>query len=529
MHLRNAWGLTAQLIIGCILFGHSSILRGGPEHDHESKNKKNAQTKPETTFPIEIGKALPRASNSGSGNRPSSGCNVNPSALAAFANGESYEFATMVQFLANPNCQGHSRDIAQAALQEGIKFSASGPFRLDNYAASVLKGDGDSLKRTEIILAKSVPEILRADPMTTQELYPLLGQFAILSPEAARATLATMIRQELSNSDKLLREANNITSNTIARDLASTLMKFGANEPRIASQLAESVEDLALMSQADSLAQYFRALARATSLESSLASTFNLSASALNRGVQKNDPLYFLKDKLAMTKTVFEAIQAAVRGKQVLEAGASELNEALGVLLNGSSLQKTALKNFWKESIQILSESNQQTALAQAVAFSLTPKMILLPTEELGRLLIAARNYPEIASSIQANFLVAWQKTWRDLQAKKIKIGLFNTMKQKYFEPLVVEILTLEPYLIDNYWLGVVTARGLVKDNEVEKRFPKLVLASLERREKATQIADPSPSLEPLMASMTENFAVLWSLSQIHVPTLLQWVDRYEE
>lgn len=517
-----------QVVLACILIGHGSVAFAGADHDNDLPGKKpSAGT--EAPPPGPGPKAGPRTSAPAGSGRPTEGCPVSPGTLAAFANGESYEFASMVTYLANPVCASNSRQLAQSAIREGINFNSEPPFRLDNFANSVAKGDSDSLKRTDVVLGNSVPGLLRMNPMTSQDLLPLLGQFAVLSPRAAKTTLATIIRQELYSGDNLIQSAQGAGADAAARDLASTLVKLGAYEPTIASELAESIEDMALMSQADSLAQIFRALSAAASVDASLVPTFNLSASAINRGVQKGKDLFVPQDKDAMTKTVFTGIQAALKGKEALEAGATELNEALSALLNGSPLQATALKKFWKEAVRILSSTTAQTALAEAVAFSLNPQMIFLLPEDMGRLLTAAKNYPEIAGSIQANFLAAWKKLWLNLHDGKVKVVTFNRMKTKYFEPLVAEILELDPYLIDSYWLREVSRRGLVQDSDVEKTFPRLVLAHLERREKASRASAADGGIEPTVASMTESFAVLWSLSQVHVPALMKWVKKYEE
>lgn len=515
-----------QAFLACILIGHGTAGFAGEDHDHDLPGKKAPAAGSPAPPPASAPKLGPRTS-APTAERPTEGCPVSPGSLAAFANGEAYEFSSMVTYLANPLCAANSRQLAQSAIREGISFNTSGPFRMDNFAASVTKGDADSLKRTDIVLGNSVPALLRMNPMTSQDLLPLLGQFAVLSPRAARSTLANIIQQELYSGDNLIQASPG--SDVAARDLASTLMKLGAYEPSIASELAESIEDMALMSQADSLAQMFRALSAAATVEASLVPTFNLSASAINRGVQRGKNLFVASDKAAMTKTVFTGIQAALKGKDALEAGATELNEALAALLNGAPLQVTTLKKFWKEAVRILAATSTQTALAEAVAFSLNPQMIFLLPEDMGRLLTAAKNYPEIAGSIQANFLSAWKKLWVDLHDGKVKVLTFNRMKSKYFEPLVAEILELDPYLIDSFWLREVTRRGLVQDADVEKRFPRLVLAYLERRDKASRATASDGGLEPTMASMTENFAVLWSLSQVHVPALLKWVKKYEE
>src|SRR5690606_24319946 len=111
---------------------------------------------------------------------------------------------------------------------------------------------------------------------------------------------------------------------------------------------------------------------------------------------------------------------------------------------------------------------------------------------------------PTLAMAIQSNFLRAWKRVWADLHDGRIKIKLFNRLREKYFEPLTAELLDLDPYLIDPQWLGEVTRRGLVQDEDVEKRFPRFVLAYLDRCDKASRTAAVEPGAEPLLASMAE-------------------------
>ena len=79
-----------------------------------------------------------------------------------------------------------------------------------------------------------------------------------------------------------------------------------------------------------------------------------------------------------MLLAVFEAVKSAIFSSVSLEPGTAEFNEALDLLLRGYPLNATKLKNMWKEAIRMLSISNTQTALAHAVALSLTPEFIFL-------------------------------------------------------------------------------------------------------------------------------------------------------
>lgn len=515
----------------CILTVHTGLLAAGDDHDHPPGGKPSTgapEAKPPTTSqPPLADRARDNAPDSPA-SRGYEGCPASPNALGSFANGEGYDFPALLGYFTNPACQPVQRQVAAAAIQGGVNFSAAPPFRLDIYKGAVLKNDLESARRTEMLLARTMPEVLRQNPLGSTELLPILGQLALLSPKAGKSALATLIEQELYAGDQMLRAGGARSAEAVASDLARTLVRLGAAESGIAAEVAESIEEKALLTQADSLGKIFRALGAAATVEASLVPTFNLTAGALNRGVQRGKDILVPSDRNAMTSTVFNAIQVALAGNEAFEAGATELNDAMSALMRGSSLQLSSLKKLWKQVVRALAGSTSQTALAQAVALSLTPQLIFLMPEDMSRLLQAARNYPEIAGSIQTNFLLAWSKMWTDLHDNRIRVRTFNKMKDKYFEPLVVEILELDPYLIDTYWLKEVYRRGLVQDGEVEKRFPRLVLAHLERRDKAGR-ASGEPGLEPTLSTMAENFAVLWALSNVHVPALMRWVRKYDQ
>ena len=102
-------------------------------------------------------------------------------------------------------------------------------------------------------------------------------------------------------------------------------------------------------------------------------------------------------------------------------------------------------------------------------------------------------------------------------------------MKSKYFEPMVADLLDLDPSVIDPFWLRSVVDRGLVQDEDIERRFPRFVLAYLDRRDRATRAAAVEPGPEPLVTAMAESMAVVWTLSNVHVPALMKWIDKYEK
>lgn len=526
--------LSVELLSLCILVVHSgppSVLAGA-DHDHDKPaaakaaggEEKTAAVQPKTQVPAHD---RPRELAPETNDRPNGdSCGVTPVQMSNAANGESDDYRPIVDYLANPSCASAQRGIAKAAIRFGVSFSSKAPFRLDQYKDSVLKNDFEGAKRTDAALARLAPQLLRENPVSASELFPLIGQFSLLSPKAGLSALAKAITLELYTGDQMLYLAQGKNTESVASALAKTLMQMGATESVVATELAESVEDMALQAQADSLAKIFRALAAAANVEAALVPTFNLSAVALNRGVLEGKQGLLDSERDAMLVSVFKGVQVSLAGNGSLEPGATELNEAMFALINGAPLKGTALKKFWTEAIRLLSNSTNQTALAEAVALSLTPQMTFLLSKEMGRLMQAARNYPEIAGSIQRNSIVAWNRMWEDLKEGRIRVRTFNRMKEKYFEPLVTQVLELEPDSIDSQWLNEVFRRGLVRDADIEKRFPRLVLAKLGRRDKAAKV---SQGLEPTVASMAENFAVLWTLSNTHVPALLKWVKKYEQ
>jgi len=499
------------------------------DHDHEKPPTPAAPATPPAAKPkpppVDSG---PRTAAPGP--RPSAGgCRVNPGSLSNFANGDSYNYGEMVTYLTSSDCREDGRTIAGAAIANGVDFNVSGPFRLDQFASSLKSNQLENARRVELLLGSSIPNQLRINPLGSSELLPLIGQLSLLSPKAARAAMANLIQQEIYQGETQIAQLSGAEREGVAVDLAKTVVTLGGTQPSIVSEFAESVEDMALLSQADSLGKIFRGLSAVAQVEPALAPTFNITASAFNRGLQKRADTLGANNRTSMLVTTFSGVEAALRGGDALESGATELNEAMGALLKGTPLQATQLKKFWKDVIRALANSSSQSALAQAVALSLRPEYVFLPKDEIGRLLLASRNYPELATSLQHNFLFAWGKQWNDLHDGKLKIRTFNRVKDKFFEPLVTEILEMDPYLIDATWLKEVTRRGLVSDDDIEKRFPRLVLANFERREKAARGMMQGSGIEPTLSSLTENLAVMWTLSQTQVPALMKWVSKNEE
>ncbi len=522
---------------------HMLPVYGDDDHDHDKLNGPPSATLPNGNAPKVPGAQTPpspvkipphedrpRTTAPGPGPRPSGGnCRVSPGSLTSFANGENYNYGDMVTYLTSPDCREESKAISSFAIQNGVDFKTTGPFRLDGFAQQLKNNQLENSRRVEILLGQSIPNQLRINPLGSSELLPLIGQLSLLSPKAARAAMANLIEQELYQGDTQLQQLSGSDKEGVANDLARMVMTLGGTQPAIVSEISESVEDMALLSQADSLGKIFRSLSAVSVAEPSLSPTFNTTAGAFNRGIQRRTDSLGKANRKNMLFTAFTGIQSAIKGGEALEPGANELNEAMSALLQGAPLQATQLKQLWKDIIRVLAGTSSQSALAQAVGLSIKPQYVFLPADEIGKLLQASRNYPELAGALQQNFLLSWKQQWDDLHEGKLKVRTFNKLKDKIFEPLVAELLELDPYLVDPQWLHEVTRRGLVSDSDIEKRFPRLVLANLERREKAARQMVQDQGVEPTILSMSENLAVVWALSQTEVPALLRWVKKNEE
>ncbi len=485
---------------------------GADDHDHER------------------GKAPPSRPSTGKGGGPATeGCQANPSRLADFANGEKYDFNSVVTFITNPICAGVHAQVSRAAIAEGVSFNKSGPFRLDQHAKSVTQGPSGTASSVDQILGKTIPQTLTENPLSSSELLPLLGQLALLSPSAARSTLTTLIRQETESADQKLAVAKADLKPAIAADLAVSLLRMGVLDPVVASDLGEAVEEMALTVQADSLARFFRGLAAAATADATLAPTFNQSASALNRGVQNGNQTLTDDQQARLLQAVFEAVRSSVSGTGLLEPGSAELNEAVQTLVEGKPLTLTSLRKLWREATRLLAASPTQPALAGAVAASLTPQMVFLRPDARDLLLSAAANYPNLATAVQQNFVYAWLKAWNRMSQGDMTVRNFNRLKVQYFEPMVPRVLDFPADAIDIAWLRAANRWGLIKDQDVEKKFPRLFLAQLEKRDRSVKAALADDSPENTMKALSDSFAVLWALHQVHLPVLNRWVKKHEE
>ena len=468
-------------------------------------------------------------------------CGVSPKALARFANGEKYDFRTLVTFLTSAPCRASSSPIRLSAIYNGIDFNSNAPYKLDMFTAGPTSfdifhrqsaaglGNLEKLKEVDNQLASSIPATLREYPLSPKESLPILGQLAVLSPDGARAALANMIDQELITGDIGLERVRLADQPELAQDLGKELLKMGANTNVMASQVADSVEDMALLAQADSLGKLLPALAMVATAQSGLVPTFNLSAAAVNRGVQRGKSNFDPQVRDSLIRSIFRGVKAAIAGSANLDPGAADLNEALTALMNGQPVSVATMGKMWRDALQILIDTNNQSALADAVGMSLTPEIIYLSPVDIKRLLTATANYPRLAMDLQRNFLAGWDQSWESLKQNRLKLEQFNQLRHRFFEPMVESILSLDPRLIDPFWLRKVLSYGLIRDEQIEKRFPGFVLAFLQRRDQAVRGAVKEAGFGNEIGAMTQSFSVLWTLSNVHLPALMKWVKKYDQ
>jgi hypothetical protein len=454
------------------------------------------------------------------------GCHANGGNLASFATGESYSFPDLVHFVTHPDCNEKARVISRGLLKQ-VRFQDKGPFKLDAYAKQLLTDDPSVADRVEKSLQSRIPDLLAQFPLTSTEMLPVVGQLALLSQPASRIALATLIAQDLFKSGKDM-DMTKPGWESSAKVLAGRLSTLGANEEGIMSELASYVGQLALLVQVDSLGNLFRGLAAASGVDKSFVPAFNLAAGAFSHGVQGAENVHTSAEKAKMLGAVFVAIQAAVESKATLEVGAAELNEAMDTLLAGRPLHQTALRKLWKETVRILGVAQGQSALADAFAVSLTPEFLYLEKKELQGLYAAAGNYPEISFALQHQMMDGWVKNWDQVTRGQMKVAQFNEMKAKIFDPVVDTMVQLDRSFLTLEWLRDIVQRGLVKDELVEKRFPKLALNLLENREKEIRGLASVNSSGDRMAHLGRDLAENWQLFRIYLPALFRWVEKHE-
>lgn len=500
----------------CPMLGQSTAIAA---EDHAEGEGGAAQTTPGN---------IKRPNKPKGGPDGSGPCAIDPQRLANAANGVGdFDYSTVVNFLGNPTCAPLSTSVSQRAIQLGVSFSDKAPWRLDIHAQGTLKGDIKARDKSDIQLQESVPTLLRQYPLGSSELLPLIGQLSLLSPGAARSGLVELSQQQLYTADSLLNVKSAEKKDMPAR-VAGALLQLGVNRGPIMEKFAESVQEMAVLAQADSLGKIFRALGAAAVANNALVSTFNLSAGALNRGVAKGSADYSIDARTGMLKAVFSAVKAANESNEMFQPAMVELNGALQPLMAGYPLTETALKQAWRDVLALLSVGSTQEVLSEAVALSLTPEILFLGEKERFELVLAARNYHPLAVAVQENFIAGYNRLYASFERGQLRRDRFKFLRKKFMKPWVASLLELGPQRLTRQFMVEAIRAGLVEDGDVEQKFPLFVLAHLQRGERASLVAAAADGPEGRLASMAESFAVLYTLSRIHLPMLMKWVERYD-
>lgn len=462
-------------------------------------------------------------------NSEKGGCRVNPNEVADFAKGVAFQYPAMVQFLSAPACLQISRTLSQAILASGsIKFNDKGPLRLDRYADQLKPDELQSATNVDALVLRTFPGLLRQNPVSTRDLLPLVAQVSLLSPSAGREAWVTAIQQELFAGDDMLKTATSTSQrNMAATSLAQKLGKMGLEEPLITQVMAKRVLDMALMVQVDSLNKMFRSLGAATKIDPNLIKVYNSSASALSSGVSRGNRVFSRLDRKALMKSVFVAVRSSLGISEELDEAGQDLDDAVAILSQGSSSFKYMMIA-WSHALDILQSTATQETLARTVAYSLTPSVIFLSSKQVKRLISAAENYPLIAFSLQLNYQDGLYSFDEDRRNGELSNVAWKQLKRNYLTPMASELLTLSSDKIDPLWLREVTAKKILQPEDVEKKFPRMVLAYLNEREYSIREAAKTSDGEAAVASMAQNLAILWTLTNVHYPALSNWATEYE-
>jgi len=447
--------------------------------------------------------------------------------LAAFANGEEYDIAGIISYLADPACEERRPEIARSAISQRIAFNEV-PYRLKQAALNFNPSSLKSVEETNQALSRSVPLVLKEHPLSNQDLLPILGQVSVLSATAGKKILGAMIQNELVAADGLMKNSARSKSG-FAGDLARTLLNYGANNPAIAGELAEATEEMALSAQVNSLGKVLSSLAEAARVESNLIPTLQLTAGATRRGIEKGTVFFSTEDSHALLKLIFDKIKPQFLADSAFDPVSDDYNRAMKVLLNDKSLNKTVLRDAWRESLRILSANRNQTALAKAVALSLTGDIVYLGDSDKRLMLMASNNFSALAIGLQRSFLSAWNENLIAVQEGSLPAKVFNDRKDRFFGPFAEGILELEPEFIETEWLKFAWEKGLVKPQQIETRLPKLVLVKVKRRERAMKASQTGGSFQGYLESLAENLAVTRALSSVELPALNVWIKKTEE
>lgn len=458
--------------------------------------------------------------------KQSGDCQVDPRNLTAFANGETQNFKPVVTFITEESCLSASRSLGLFSIREGVNFDSK-LFKLNELAAKFPTASMEELKSLEVDLIKRIPGVLRNESPKASALFPIIGQMAVLSPGAARKLLAETISVELQNTNDALTLGSTKMDTARAEQLAKSLMRMGANEELISEELGSSVEEKAVLSESDSLKRMFLSLSYAAYVQEELIPTLSVAAEGFNRGVQRGKSIYQSSEKNSLLFSAFLTADAIKEGSAKMDSARKELDDTIGALLDGQILTQSRLKKMWKDVLQVLAASDRFPKLASALSDSLTFQAMYLGTWDQARLLSASKNYPQLGYALQKQFLNALDNLESALEEKTITKAVYKQKIAKYFMPVVSQILSLEQERIDPRWVFRCLKENMILSEDVEKRFPKFVLHLMDRRNKAV-LGSTEAGVEPILNTMAENMAVLWSLGTVHVPALNKWVDENE-
>jgi hypothetical protein len=211
-----------------------------------------------------------------------------------------------------------------------------------------------------------------------------------------------------------------------------------------------------------------------------------------------------------------------------VEPGAQELNEAMSLLIGGAPLDETSLRKLWRKVLDVTAVSSGQSALAQALALSFTGEVIFLSKLDRDKMMASAKTHPVIAIALQQAFLEAWTQAREQLLYRKMRVSLFNQRKEKFFQPWVSGLIDLEEPSLHPSWLREVSQKGLLKDEEIQMRFPKFVLSLMNQQERIAQRVTQDETTENVLSAAFANADILWKLSQIHIPTLEKWAEKHQ-
>ena len=458
-------------------------------------------------------------------------CTVSPFSLVQFANKEYFDFPALIHYVTEPACSQMDSQNVLRAMGLGVHWTRLGTLDLNTLVENFSLSPLDGTYRLDRYLQKEVPTVLREAPVDRASQFSILGQLAILSPASAVEALSYLAREELlkkstASGKSIMEPAKAVLGEEEIGALANTMLKLGADRPRIASAIASDFKQDALLGRGYGLGQRLSALLQTARTEQRLLPVFTLSASAVAQGVKQAHSLYSQEQKDQVVKGVFATIALGAASPAEFLVGIESLNEALTYVIQGVPLDQTALAKLWREVVTVLAKNPSQQALAETLALSLSRIEVLLPPADRELLFGSAEKYPVIADAIQVEQLAAWKHLNDNFLAGKVPSRQFDAFKGRYIDPFTKSILNLGPQLVTYHWLSCALEQQLLSDDIIEKDLSRFVLALLSEREHLAEMAQMDNGLEPVMAAMAEDLKIVWMLSAVHIPALFGWLER---